>query len=432
MPLINGFPFTYPDTGTYLRSAFRGYVPYDRPIWYGLFLRISSLGGTTLWGPVVAQASLSAFVLLRALRHFGVESAGRQVLVVALLSVFTGISWYAGQLMPDIFTGIGALALILLLIDTGPRLLRISYTALVVLAILVHTSNLLTFTLLMLVAAVALRKVEFARRRNVLILILGCWPLLFALNFLVVGKAELGRGGHVFLTARLIDAGIMNDWLDAHCPEGSGLCHYRESMPATTNDFLWLPSSPLYAMGGWEAPANDYQRVVRSALTTPKYLLRFAGNSLHGAARQLVEWRVGAGFASPDLQDPENPVHDMLRNTMEQDFPAFISSRQVTGDGTGAWLVLRDQVFFLVMLLSHLALLGLLLWRPSFLSPHWQNTALLVVAALVANALVCASLSMVADRFGSRLNWVVPLLVLIAILQAVKAFGQKEKGGAGL
>ena len=219
----------------------------------------------------------------------------------------------------------------------------------------------------------------------------------------------------------------MNPWLDEHCPDGSGLCHYRESMPATTNDFLWSPSSPLYAMGGWEATATDYQSVVRSALTTPRFLLRFAGNSVQGAARQLVEWRVGAGFASPDLQDPKNPVHDMIRNTMEQDFPAFISSRQVTGDGTKAWLVLRDQVFFLVMLLSHLALLGLLLWRPAFLSPNWQSAAMLVLAALVANALVCASLSMVADRFGSRLNWVVPLLVLIAILLAVNAFGAKKR-----
>lgn len=430
MPLINGFPFTYPDTGTYLRSAFRIYVPYDRPIWYGLFLRISSLGGTSLWGPVVAQASLSVFVLLRTLRHFGVAGAGRQVLVVALLSWFTGISWYAGQLMPDIFTGIGALALMLLLIDKASLPLRISYGLLVVLAVLVHTSNLLTFTLVLLLAMVAFRAVPWARRRNVGVLVLACWPLLGALNVLVVGKAELGRGGHVFLTARLIDAGIMNDWLDEHCPDGSGLCQYRGTMPATTNEFLWSPSSPLYAMGGWEATAKDYQGVVRSALTTPRLLVRFVGNSVNGAARQVVEWRVGAGFASPDLQDPNNPVHDMLLNTMEQDFPAFISSRQVTGDGTEGWLVLRDKVFFLVMLLSHLALLGLLLWRPAFLPPQWQSAALLVVAALLANALVCASLSMVADRFGSRLNWTVPLLVLIAILPAVKAFWAKRQRGA--
>jgi hypothetical protein len=416
MPLINGFPFTYPDTGTYLRSAFRGYVPYDRPFWYGLFIRISSLGGSTLWGPVVVQAALCAFVLLRTLRYFAPAQTTGTVAVVAVLCACTGVSWYAGQLMPDIFTGIGLLALLLLLLDDASRPLRSTYAALVVLAVLVHASNLLTFTLLTAFALVVLRSVPVARRRDAVLLVLACWPLLVALTAVVTGKAEPGRGSHVFLTARLIDAGILNDWLDAHCPDGSGLCDHRAAMPANANDFLWAPTSPLYAMGGWEAPPDDYRAVVHSALSEPEFLMRFVGNSLKGALLQLVDLHVGAGFIGRTLQDPKDPVHDMVRNTMEQDFPAFITARQATGDGNGAWVAATDKLFAPVMGLCHVALVLLLLLRPRHLSAQWRSAALLVLAALAANALVCATLSMVADRFGSRMNWVVPLLVLVALM----------------
>ncbi|MEX1132404.1 MAG: hypothetical protein WEC15_04195, partial [Flavobacteriales bacterium] len=184
----------------------------------------------------------------------------------------------------------------------------------------------------------------------------------------------------------------------------------------TANDFLWSPQSPLYAMGGWKAPADDYQGVVRGALGQPTYLGRFMGNSLEGSARQLVEWDLGAGFIGRDLQDSLNPVHYMLRNTMPQEHPAFLASLQASGDGNEQWVRSTDRIFGPVMLLSHLVLLFLLLHRSVQLPPAWRTAALLVLAALVFNALVCATFSMVADRFGSRVNWVVPLLVLAALL----------------
>jgi hypothetical protein len=45
----NGFPFIYPDIGTYLGSGFIPEMPIDRPIAYGLFIFATSLGGLSLW-----------------------------------------------------------------------------------------------------------------------------------------------------------------------------------------------------------------------------------------------------------------------------------------------------------------------------------------------------------------------------------------------
>ncbi|MFK8101257.1 MAG: hypothetical protein AB8G15_01985, partial [Saprospiraceae bacterium] len=40
----NGYPLVYSDTGTYIQSGFELFVPVDRPLTYGLFLRYTSLG----------------------------------------------------------------------------------------------------------------------------------------------------------------------------------------------------------------------------------------------------------------------------------------------------------------------------------------------------------------------------------------------------
>src|SRR5438105_2339930 len=58
--LVNGFPLVFSDTGTYLRSAFEGVVPADRPYWYGGFIRLASFNGAWIMGVVVTQALLCA------------------------------------------------------------------------------------------------------------------------------------------------------------------------------------------------------------------------------------------------------------------------------------------------------------------------------------------------------------------------------------
>ena len=44
----NGFPLIYSDTSTYLESGFVLETPLDRPITYGLLMRLFSLNGLTV------------------------------------------------------------------------------------------------------------------------------------------------------------------------------------------------------------------------------------------------------------------------------------------------------------------------------------------------------------------------------------------------
>ena len=60
--LWNGYPLVYSDTGTYIYSAADLFVPDDRPVGYGLWIRLTS-GMKSLWFTVIIQNLLTAWVL---------------------------------------------------------------------------------------------------------------------------------------------------------------------------------------------------------------------------------------------------------------------------------------------------------------------------------------------------------------------------------
>ena len=79
--LYNSYPLLYPDTGTYAHSGLKLFVPQDRPILYGLFIRLSSLWAS-LWFVVLAQALLTGWVVRLTVRCF---APTRQPALVTLL-----------------------------------------------------------------------------------------------------------------------------------------------------------------------------------------------------------------------------------------------------------------------------------------------------------------------------------------------------------
>ena len=62
MGFYNTFPYVYSDCGTYIGSGFSLKVPYDRPIFYGLFVRHVSLL-TSLWLVILVQGLILSLIL---------------------------------------------------------------------------------------------------------------------------------------------------------------------------------------------------------------------------------------------------------------------------------------------------------------------------------------------------------------------------------
>ncbi len=66
--LINGYPLLYSDSATYIESGMGLFVPIDRPIFYGLFIRIASMS-YSLWFVVILQSLVIVALINRLLSY---------------------------------------------------------------------------------------------------------------------------------------------------------------------------------------------------------------------------------------------------------------------------------------------------------------------------------------------------------------------------
>ncbi|MCK6650328.1 MAG: hypothetical protein L6Q66_11795, partial [Bacteroidia bacterium] len=102
----NGFPIVYSDTSTYLSSGFEFETPADRPITYGLFIYLTSLGGTTLWLTAFVQCLIIVYVIYLLFKYFSQlkDPAFYSLVAIILLAAFSSLPWISGMLLADIFT----------------------------------------------------------------------------------------------------------------------------------------------------------------------------------------------------------------------------------------------------------------------------------------------------------------------------------------
>lgn len=437
--LYNGFPLVSSDTGTYLNSAVHRDVPTDRPITYGLFLRLASLR-FSYWFAIWAQCLLLAALLLRCVAEF-VPWLRSWVLRLALLGGLawaTGFAWYSSQLMPDIFTPIGLLALGLLVLGRfdsrlGQGLLLLT----LLLATITHTSNLLSYTLTCLAMGVlAWQQRLFARqllRRAhwlaATATVLAGWVVLPALHAGFGGGFTITRAAPVFLMGRLVEAGIVDAYLNDHCgdPDAAWLCAYRDKLPNDAITFIWDGSSPYNQTGGLEANLSAYRRIVRAIFTSPRYYPRLATMAIQSTFRQLTHIAQGDGLVAyrentspywkiPDLASYEmKPYLSSLQNHSSLHFEELTERTYTTQN----WALL-------VLALGAAAVHRRQLPQPAV-------PALLVLVlwcfGMVFNAFATGALANVIDRLQGRVAWLLPfgaLLLLASALPALLAWGRQR------
>ncbi|MCB9165471.1 MAG: hypothetical protein H6592_13745 [Flavobacteriales bacterium] len=422
--VFNGFPLVYSDTGTYLRSAFTGFVPDDRPYWYGLFIRITSLGGRSLWGVVIAQSALCALLLWRCWQLLGDGRWWTYLITLTVLAPITGLGWYAGQLVADIFPVIGVLAMTVFLFTPEWRWSLIGLLLLVVFACWVHLSDLLILPLVFVSVVLALRltgrAIPFRRGMGVGLALLLAWTALPVANKAVSGEAHLSRYSHVFMMSRLVETGMLKTWLDEHCDtDPARLCYYKDDLPRTNKAFMWGGESPLALEGGGRKVKEEYDRIIRATWTEPKYIGMHILGSLRSTAELLGLWRIAdeleGQFYRMDYSAPYGSINSFVPEAM----PAYLGSAQNTGAGT---LGLRylDRAYQLVLAISLLTMVILLIRSAS---RKTSAIALMIGGStMLWGAWVCASLSTVDSRFMGRTAWLLPVMVALLIWK-----GQQER-----
>ncbi|WP_190242769.1 hypothetical protein, partial [Hymenobacter lapidiphilus] len=340
--LYNGFPLVTSDSGTYLNSAIHFTVPDDRPLTYGLWTAATGLR-KSLWLVIFAQGLLLAGLLWRTtavfvprLRH----PAGRLALVTAVVWL-TGVAWYCSQLMPDIFTAVGLLALALLLLSRPAWPERVALLAVLLLAAIMHSSNLLT-VLLTVLAVGAVGWWQHLFRRGVLhrptwlltlAVSLAGWVVLPALHAGFGGGFTLSRASSAFLMARLSENGVLEKFLADNCGPGNQyqLCKFRDQLPNDAITFMWDANSPLNRTGGWNANQPEYQRILRQILLSPRYYPLLISETVQATLRQLTH--IGHGDGLTAFRENTNPYWK-VGEYAPYELKEYMSSMQNRGSWT--------------------------------------------------------------------------------------------------
>jgi len=414
--LWNGFPLLQYDTGGYLARWYEGTLVPSRAVVYGLMLN----GGefAAFWPVVIAQAALTVWVVALTLRAHGLGKRPWLVLgVVTTLTAISTLPWLTSILLTDIFSGLGVLALYLLLLRPGHfnRGERFALIALIAVSAATHSATIAILLALILAGIVVWfvqpRQLPLARIGNgVLALTLGCL-LVFVADFAVAKRLAWTPGGFALSFGRMLQDGIVNKYLDDHCPDPKlKLCAYKNQLPDDADVWFW--GSPLFDKLGRFAGLDQEMAdiAVASVIDYPGLQVKTAAVA---TARQLIAVHTGEGVLNSIWH-----TYGTIKRFTPQLVARMEAARQQRGEMSFTAI---NRLDYPVALLSMalLPVIVLLAWRRA-IPPAFGEFAAVCAIALIANAFVCGAMSNPHDRYGARLVWIAVLAVSVALIPVAR------------
>jgi len=424
--VYNGYPLLYPDSMSYLRQG----APVARALflhrfagYYGGRSLIYSVGilpfhwNVTPWPVVLFNALLTAYVLWLVVRSLQPERTSTAYFsLVALLSVFTGLGWFVGWIMPDIFGPVLYLA-IYLLVFAPETLSRAERRAVVVIAWWSLTSHITHLMLaaglcVLFVALLAVRR-QLTRRTlrpvgTVALIVFFGAAAQMALHTYLYGEPSLNGQRPPFVMARMIADGPGRWYLRQHCPTlHVEICHHSRDLPDNVDDFLWS------AHGIWQSASLAQQEQIRKEET------RIVLGTLRAYPREeLVAsaghfWRQLHAFGLYDY-DPNAWILAMIDTVLPGARPRYLKTRQ-------AHETLHEDFFTSVQAGTVVLSLVVIACWGVFLRQYWSpqvlGLATIIGFVVVVNAAVTGVLANVEDRYEARVIWLVPLLAAVLVLR---------------
>lgn len=411
--LWNGFPLIFPDTGGYLLRPLEGTLALGRSAVYGTFLA----AGLPLdfWPNVLIQAAGTVFVIRVLLRAHGLGARpALAFMLVAALAAFTALPWYVSLLMPGIWAGWAVFALYLLAFqrDALGRSERLTLGAMIVFAIASHMATLA----LCLGLTVCFALIRFAGpcigmprpRLGAAATALAAGALLCpTANYLIASEFAFTPGGTTFVFGRLVQDGLIERYLDEHCPDKQvRLCRYEAALPDTADEWLWTHASPIHKLGGWEAYTPESERLILATLRL--YPGQHLSTAVKAAIAQFLSFRTTLSV-NPD--DNFHVIATFERILSPEANARFLAARQQ-----------RDQPDVSALNLVHvpmaaisLALLAFIVAFGQRFDPFTRALCATVLLALLGNATICGVLSNPNDRYQGRMVWLAVLVTGIAL-----------------
>ncbi|MGA2851428.1 MAG: hypothetical protein ABSE46_20690 [Terracidiphilus sp.] len=434
----NGFPLLYPDSMTYLddgRTVARAIFLHQLSAYYGMRSFFYSLGilpfhwNISPWPIVFLQSLLVAWILWLVLRSVTPRHIVRNYLAtVCLLSLLTGVSWYAAFIMPDILGPLVYLSIYLLVFvpETLSRAERISLYPIAVWGITAHTTHFMLASglLLLLLLFAAIERRHFLRRLRSLAEVAALLAIAagaqMALHGYLYGKPSLNGEHPPYLMARILGDGTGRKYLEQHCPLVKwAICNHLSQLSDDSDDFLWGPDGAF-------ASASDEDQQLMSQQEMPLVLATVRAYPREQLAASAANfWGQLKAFGIYGF-DPSPWILDNFATTIPSARGSYIVSRQAKGvlpldllTDIQFWTVLASLVIIAVSIP--------LLWRRY--SIHLVGLTLILISIVLANAFVSGVLSVVDDRYGCRVIWLLPLLAAAFLLKGLDRWESGKGSG---
>ncbi len=427
--IYNGFPLVYSDSGTYLHSSTDLITPMDRPIYYGFFLRITAMKEYT-WIAVIMQGLIGAFLIKDLLSiYFKKHLLSISLIVLLLLAVFTGLPWYASQLMPDIFTAFAGVCVILLLKKTDAQMYqKILYFCLLFLSIGVHLSNTLIIGLVVMV----LFTYDFIRLKGKIKSIILSYSAIFVtcliglishstINYIQHGVFKTSRGTDLFLAAKCLETPLLKTYMNDNPHHISiPFSDQIDSIPNSTCAFLWDSKSPLNKAGVDRIKTSEsYGPVIKDLLSIPKYRRLFLKEMFNSSLVQVKFHSIGSGLLS--YQENSAPM-SAIKNSFDRDLYSYRHAIQYSEDLEYFYPRILSKWVFNCSILICLIVLFVRKLRTELLALF-----IFTFAILYWNAFITAGLANIYDRLQVRVVWLLTFTAIVVIIKLVTNYIERKK-----
>ncbi len=416
---FNGFPLLYPDSMTYLsdgRVVAKALFLRQLSEYYGVRSFFYSLvilpfhWNISPWPIVALQCPLVAFVVWLVVRSVAPRhTISRYLIVIFALSLLTSASWYAAFIMPDILGPLAYLSIYLLAFarETLSRAERLALCFIAWWGITAHASHLMVAAglWLLLVLIVAFKRRPYWRRPRSLRVVLAILAVAaasqMALHGYLYGNPSVNGQRPPYLMARVIADGPGRWYLDQHCPQLHwAICSHLSHISDNPDTLLWDADGAYQSASRDERNQIDREEMPLVLAAVRAYPRQQLSRSTANFGQQLLSFGL-YGFDS-------NPwMLKQFDEAMPRARSSYLQSRQAR-DALPLDLLTEIQWWTIVASLAAIAALIPLLWLRH--STRLAGLSLVVAVTVVINALITGIMSVVDDRYGCRIMWLLPLL----------------------
>lgn len=472
--LGNGVPFVSADTASYLRvgagiggvlerlatpGTERATPTAGRPVsaeelrlgatylgarsaWYAFPAWLASRAAG-IWGVAVVQAMIAAALVLTAIRTVAPAAApGHEAAAALALATGSTLGIYAGVVMPDLFAGLGVLAagLLILWSDRIGWIGRFLLFVLVAAASAVHATHapVILVAVALLVVAAALCRGGIAWSRGAALAVVAACLLGIAAGALTREAASRVIGEPLrnppFLTARVVADGPGRAFLEQACgTRALALCAFRDRPLDDSQTILWESDSARGVFGPADADTRirlieEQGEVVLGALRTDPVgvLASAAGNAL----RLLLVVRLEGEL--------ESFIPERALAALDELAPGLAGAWRESAVVRGLWPFAILDPWLAATALASFAFVAWWLLEGGGRAGAGSEVArqrglvVLVLAALVVNAVLCGVASGPFPRYQMRILWLVPALAVLLLLAGRgERYRESSSGGAG-